>query len=138
MGFIKFVFVLMLLVPIVLLMWYLLNKLSDDMKAVARKAAEEDVAARQRAKEVKQDYSRHYTPGYNNTQATERVPYRNPYEGRTFGSTAAEIERRQQEEKVREQKEIKHKTASKEISNKELSKRQRRKARKNRKKGKEQ
>ena len=135
MGFIEFIFACMLIIPVALLMWFLLNKLSEDMKAAARRSAEEEAARKQNASGNMQRNSRKYAPGYNRPRETQ-VPHNSHYEARSFGSSAAEIRRREQEKRDASQKAAHgHKIEKPE---KELSKRKRRKARKQRKKYKEQ
>lgn len=135
MGFIEFIFACMLIIPVALLMWFLLNKLSEDMKTAARRSAEEEAARKQNVSGTMQQNSRKYAPGYNRPRETQ-VPHRSNYEARSFGSSAAEIRRREQEKRDAAQKYAhEHKIEKPE---KELSKRKRRKARKQRKKDKEQ
>lgn len=135
MGFIEFIFACMLIIPVALLMWFLLNKLSEDMKTAARRSAEEEAARKQNVSGTMQQNSRKYAPGYNRPRETQ-VPHRSNYEARSFGSSAAEIRRREQEKRDAAQKSAhEHKIEKPE---KELSKRKRRKARKQRKKDKEQ
>ena len=135
MGFIEFIFACMLIIPVALLMWFLLNKLSEDMKTAARRSAEEEAARKQNVSGTMQQNSRKYAPGYNRPRETQ-VPHRSNYEARSFGSSAAEIRRREQEKCDASQKAAHgHKIEKPE---KELSKRKRRKARKQRKKDKEQ
>ena len=135
MGFIEFIFTCMLIIPVALLMWFLLNKLSEDMKTAARRSAEEEAARKQNVSGTMQQNSRKYAPGYNRPRETQ-VPHRSNYEARSFGSSAAEIRRREQEKRDAAQKSAhEHKIEKPE---KELSKRKRRKARKQRKKDKEQ
>lgn len=133
MSLINFVFVLVLLIPIALLMWFFVNKLSDDMKNAARNSGGANSAAGKRAPERYQHSSRHFTPGYS-SQPAEQASYRSPYEGRVFGSSAAEIQRREQEERELKYRVNEYNAVKAEVSKKELSKRKRRKARKNRKK----
>ena len=135
MGFIEFIFACMLIIPVALLMWFLLNKLSEDMKTAARRSAEEEAARKQNVSGTMQQHSRKYAPGYNRPRETQ-VPHNSHYEARAFGSSAAEIRRREQEKRDASQKAAHgHKIEKPE---KELSKRKRRKARKQRKKDKEQ
>lgn len=135
MGFIEFIFACMLIIPVALLMWFLLNKLSEDMKTAARRSAEEEASRKQNVSGTMQQNSRKYAPGYNRPRETQ-VPHRSNYEARSFGSSAAEIRRREQEKRDAAQKSAhEHKIEKPE---KELSKRKRRKARKQRKKDKEQ
>ena len=135
MGFIEFIFACMLIIPVALLMWFLLNKLSEDMKTAARRSAKEEAARKQNVSGTMQQNSRKYAPGYNRPRETQ-VPHRSNYEARSFGSSAAEIRRREQEKRDAAQKSAhEHKIEKPE---KELSKRKRRKARKQRKKDKEQ
>ena len=135
MGFIEFIFACMLIIPVALLMWFLLNKLSEDMKTAARRSAEEEAARKQNVSGTMQQNSRKYAPGYNRPRETQ-VPHNSHYEARSFGSSAAEIRRREQEKRDAAQKSAhEHKIEKPE---KELSKRKRRKARKQRKKDKEQ
>ncbi|MDD6647057.1 MAG: hypothetical protein PUF60_04480 [Firmicutes bacterium] len=135
MGFIEFIFACMLIIPVALLMWFLLNKLSEDMKTAARRSAEEEAARKQNVSGTMQQNSRKYAPGYNRPRETQ-VPHCSNYEARSFGSSAAEIRRREQEKRDAAQKSAhEHKIEKPE---KELSKRKRRKARKQRKKDKEQ
>ncbi|MDO4485743.1 MAG: hypothetical protein Q4C46_04015 [Bacillota bacterium] len=130
MGFIKFIFALMFLVPVAVLMWFLINKLSADMKDAMKKDAELE-KAKAAPEPADSRYSRRYAPGYSRPPemyGRQAGPYGAGAGG--FGSSAAEIRRREQEQTDKEEM---HRN-----QHKELSKRKRRKARKHRKKDREQ
>lgn len=126
MGFFEFVFAFMFVIPIAALMCFLLYKLNADAKEVIK--ADNQKRAIKSSENLHNN--RRYVPGYNKT-SERQFSYNNPYEPKSFGSTAAEIKRREQEKQVIERK------VEKQLKpQKPLSKHKRRKERKNRKKDK--
>lgn len=96
MGFLQFIFSLMFVIPVGLIMLYLLKRLGSDMS---------DAVKREAKAEVKQSNKfgyegRRYTPGYNKTYERP-FSYKNSYmkEANTFGSSTAEIRRKELEKK---------------------------------------
>lgn len=134
MGFFKFVFAFMILIPVAVLMLFLIDKLISETKSIIKKSAEEEAAKKMRKKAENTYGGRRYAPGYDRPQHMP-FSYDNHYEKRTFGSSAAEVKRREQENRALSEKAAEEQISNK--SNKRLSKRKRRKERKNRKKDRE-
>lgn len=111
----------MFVIPVGLVMLYLLKRLNQDMSEAVKNEAKADEKKYMDKSERQYGRSK-YTSGYNKMSERPSL-YQNPYERSNFGSSTAELRRR----------ELKEQEAKKEKSS-VLSKRKRRKARKQRKK----
>ena len=96
MGFLQFIFSLMFVIPVGLVMLYLLKRLNQDMSEAVKNEAKADEKKYMDKSERQYGRSK-YTPGYNKMSERPSL-YQNPYERSNFGSSTAELRRRELKE----------------------------------------